>query len=676
MNPLIFRKGVCDPHIHIFEGKAYLYATHDAPGYTEGFCMEDWQIWSSEDLIDWKLERTVYPEEFYCGKLDQCWAVDAACRDGKYYLYFSTGDWGVGVAVADHPAGPFVDALGCALADYNTYPENIQKWDPHVFQDDDGEAYLILGTCLQEKPWNCYLIARLKEDMIHLAEPFRKIEYMDNPCPEDKPSLHKYHGKYYLTHASYYAVADQVYGLYVHRGHIGFTNDHGAFFTYRNQTYFGAGGMDNPNRYMRASYVAPCHYRKCGDIVIEQEIAAYGCGQYDAAWERIYAKWYFEAARECKTETKDGDFHVTLLDGEHLYFPEILNLEENTKMQIAASSREEAEITVREDSPDGRVLGRCVILGRPDQEISLFECRLSCSAGKKSLYLSVRGEVEIGWFSFDNGKKRCTAQPALSKRGRGACLFPDKNAGNHLGLKNLELRGAGLEVCMDGGKGGAAYLTVSYRCTEGQAESFLCVNGGESGRIAFSETEKDGSGEPKQVRIPVKARAGLNRIGLWTKEYQAAKPELFYLTLETEKTCCRVYPAAGGTLFPAGNGCWDGLPQWETEPSAYSGRIVKYLDKPGYGVKIDRVDGGSGGIFGLEIHYRCKEREGSDYELLVNGASLGICRFPYTGESMVDMENLYAEIALKPGAVNELCLKKAEGSGEICLDAFAVVPAI
>lgn len=80
-----------------------------------------------EDLIDWRMETTVYPEEFYCGSLDQCWALDAAYRDGKYYLYFSTGDWGVGVAVSDHPAGPFRDALRHHLVDYDTYPENIQN---------------------------------------------------------------------------------------------------------------------------------------------------------------------------------------------------------------------------------------------------------------------------------------------------------------------------------------------------------------------------------------------------------------------------------------------------------------------------------------------------------------------------------------------------------------------
>ena len=92
MNPLIEHRGVCDPHIHIFEGKAYLYATHD--NYRklgEGFQMTEWQIWSSEDLVHWKLERVENPRDYYCGPIDQCWAVDAAYRDGKYYWYFSEG---------------------------------------------------------------------------------------------------------------------------------------------------------------------------------------------------------------------------------------------------------------------------------------------------------------------------------------------------------------------------------------------------------------------------------------------------------------------------------------------------------------------------------------------------------------------------------------------------------
>lgn len=653
-----------------------MYATHDVPGDTEGFCMTDWQIWSSENLIDWELESVIDPANFYCGTIDQCWALDAAYRNGKYYLYFSTGYWGVGVAVADHPAGPFQDALGHALADQDTYPQNVPKWDPHVFQDEDGEAYLVAGTCQQERPWDCYLIARLAQDMIHLAEPLRRIEYEGNPCPEDKPSIHKQNGIYYLTHASYYAVADNVYGPYVHRGHIGFTNDHGAFFTYHNQTYFAAGGMDSPNRFMRASYLVPCHYRKNGEIVIDQEIAAYGCGQYDGAWESIAAKWYFDASRECKREKENGDFLVELKDGEYLYFPEIVNVEENTGFKAGAVVKEDAELLIYEDSPDGNLLGKCTLTPSSQGEVSTYECKLSCRAGKKSLYFQMKGEAELAFFAFDNGKKRYTAQPLFSQRRGGSCLSRDRNAGNHLVLKNLEIRGAGMDVYADGGKGGKGILAIDYCCVGGAAHIFLYINDEEQKRIEFPETKPGIPKEVNRLRMEVEVRPGLNKIGLWTGEYQKGKLQIAHLTLETEKSCCRVYPAAGGKPIPEGNGCWDGLPQWETEPRAFSGRIVKYLDKPGYALFLSKVDGGEGGRFGLEIHYCCMEHKGSEYELLVNGNSCACLRFVYTGGLwMEQMRKLGTEIVLEKGRNNTLCLRKTGIADKgIFVDAFSVVP--
>ena len=74
-NPIIPMKGVCDPHIHIFNDRAYLYASHDmSPDNTI------WLIWSSADLMSWELEGTVHPEDMYIGKSTGCWAVDAAAR--------------------------------------------------------------------------------------------------------------------------------------------------------------------------------------------------------------------------------------------------------------------------------------------------------------------------------------------------------------------------------------------------------------------------------------------------------------------------------------------------------------------------------------------------------------------------------------------------------------------
>lgn len=697
MNPLIMRKGVCDPHIHIFENKAYLYATHDAPGYTENFCMEDWQIWSSEDFIDWRLERTILPEEFYCGRLDQCWALDAACKDGKYYLYFSTGDWGVGVAVADHPAGPFRDALGHALADYRVYPENIPKWDPHIFQDEDGSAYLIVGTCLQAPPWDCYLIARLTEDMIHLAEPFRRVEYYNNPCPEDKPSIHKFGGKYYLTHSSYYAIADNVYGPYVHGGNCGCNIDHGTFFTWHNQTYFATGGMDNANRYLRASYLAPCHYREDGGIVVDQKIMEYGCGQYDAAWEKIQASWYFKASGARKVEKKDGKFAVQLANGGLLYFPGISNVEEDTCLTVAARSRETAELLIYEGSPEGKLLGRCVleaegspgaggdgdpddseqikagIMGQPEKA---YHCRLSCPAGKKNLCFKLQGEAELSWFAFDNGRKRYTMEPVFSTRGRGAVLIHDSQASCHQLLSNMELRGASMEVLGDGGAGGDGTLIVDYACAEKKVALMVHVNGEPQGTLEFPVTGALKIREAAcQSSIPVRVRPGLNRIRLSSESFQEGRLGIDHVTLVTRESHCAVYPAANGRILPEGNGCWDNQPQWETEPAAFSGRLVKYLEKPGDSVILSEVDGGPGGEHLLEIHY-CRGEDGdSRFELLVNGERKELSMESTGGFSVSAMKSLRVSIHLKSGKTNELCLRKTgEQDRGIYVDAFGVIP--
>ena len=79
-----------DPHIHVFDGKAYLYATHDKSADNTTFVMEDWWVWSSTDLVEWTQESVLKPEDIYIGKgFKSAWATDAAEKHGKYYWYFS-----------------------------------------------------------------------------------------------------------------------------------------------------------------------------------------------------------------------------------------------------------------------------------------------------------------------------------------------------------------------------------------------------------------------------------------------------------------------------------------------------------------------------------------------------------------------------------------------------------
>lgn len=678
MNPILFRQGICDPHAHVFEGKVYVYATHDSPGYEEGFHMEDWQIWSSEDLIQWKQEAVLLPEDFYCGHIDQCWAVDAAQKNGKYYWYFSTGDWGVGVGVSDHPARPFTDALGGPLVDYRTEPVNCPKWDPCVFQDEDGVSYLIVGECRLPKPWDCYFIARLNDDMVSLAEPLRRIEYPDNPCPEDKPSIHKYGGRYYLTHSSYYAVSDRVYGPYRHLGNMDCNIDHGSFFTYLNQTYFASGGMDNPNRYLRASYIAPCHYKNDGRIVVDQKIMEYGCGQYDAAWKQIESRWYFSASRECKRELPEGGFAVELREGEWVSFPHITNIEENTKIQFQCRSLlsgKSAFLEIREGDSQGTLLGICKI---GEQGVSgLFETTLTCPAGMKSLTFCAKGEILMEWFSFDNGKNRSTAEPASSFVGRGAARIYDENAGCCRALGNMELKGASMEGLLDGGAGGRGELVIPYYCKDMEGELELCINGVYQETLKFPHNGRTSIGKvPSQLRVPVTVKPGVNKISLSSSRYQFGTLGIDHLTLEMEKSACRTYPAANGALSPVGNGCWDKLPQRENDYFAFGARVVKFLEKPGDSVSVRNIDGGKGGTFGLEIRYSRGEAAPSFYELEVNGKLQETLCFAGTKSfSMREAEVLKTSVELFPGERNVLVLRKCrcEDLG-IFVDSFAIVP--
>ena len=277
MNPIIPGCGVADPHIRIDNDRAYLYAGHDkSPGHTK-FVMEDWWVWSSPDLVNWKHEGTLCPEDTYIGKpFDQCWATDAIARNGKYYWYFSEGSQRTGVVVSDTPVGPWRDPLG--------KPMIATEWayDPAIFVDDDGTPYIVFGV------WDFY-IARLNEDMISLAAAPRKITIHNPEGPygpgktDDKAYLHKRAGIYYLSWGCFYGMSANVFGPYECRGSIireenvaptfrykdkVITYDrHGSFFEWRGQWYFICNDMSQTgNARFRDSSLCYVHYRTNGEI--------------------------------------------------------------------------------------------------------------------------------------------------------------------------------------------------------------------------------------------------------------------------------------------------------------------------------------------------------------------------------------------------------------------------
>ena len=273
--PLVRHIYTADPSAHVFEGKIYIYPSHDVendvPQDDMGshFDMRDYHVFSMDrpgaEVIDHGVALRL--EDIpWAGR--QLWAPDAAEKDGKYYLFFPAKDkediFRIGVAVSDRPEGPF-------KAEPNPIKGTFSM-DPSVFQE-GGDYYLVWGGIwggqLQwyddqqlvkgrqgpmeglpaddEKALMPY-IAKLGNDMKSLSEKPRELMILDaggEPIQAgdrdrrffEAAWVHKHNGLYYLsystgdTHFIAYATADTPYGPFTYRGNVlnpveGWTNHH------------------------------------------------------------------------------------------------------------------------------------------------------------------------------------------------------------------------------------------------------------------------------------------------------------------------------------------------------------------------------------------------------------------------------------------------------------------
>jgi hypothetical protein len=260
--PLVMSLYTADPSAHVFEGKIYIYPSHDLdhenppPTNNDGdqFDMEDYHVFSMDNMHMLPVDHgEVLNVKDVPWASKQMWAPDAALKNGTYYLYFPARDknhiFRIGVARSESPAGPFTPE-----ADYIQGSFSI---DPCVFVDDDGQAYMIFGGLWggQLEKWKTGefdpngsepgnnepalgpRIAKLSTDMLRFDGPVREISILDqHKTPilageEDKRFfeaswMHKYNGTYYLSystgtsHTIAYATSNQPTGPFVFRGFI------------------------------------------------------------------------------------------------------------------------------------------------------------------------------------------------------------------------------------------------------------------------------------------------------------------------------------------------------------------------------------------------------------------------------------------------------------------------
>lgn len=261
--PLIKNIYTADPSVHIFNGKIYIYPSHDIdagiPENDNGdhFAMRDYHVFSMDSINSTPKDKGIalkLEDIPWAGR--QLWAPDAAYKNGTYYLYFPAKDkndvFHIGVATSSSPSGPFKAEQQPIKGSYSI--------DPAVFTDDDGASYMYFGgiwggqlqrwangkydangskTDLQQDEMpaiNCR-VAKLAGDMKHFDGPVKEALIIDSA---GKPLLgkdhdrrffegswmHKFNGKYYLTYSTgdthflAYAISKSPWGPFTYAGHF------------------------------------------------------------------------------------------------------------------------------------------------------------------------------------------------------------------------------------------------------------------------------------------------------------------------------------------------------------------------------------------------------------------------------------------------------------------------
>jgi len=264
VKPLVSDLFTADPSAHVFNGKIYIYPSHDieanVPQDDEGghFNMRDYHVYSMDAIGGKVTDHGVVldlKDIPWAGR--QLWAPDAAFKNGTYYLYFPVKDkqdvFRIGVATSKSPAGPF-----------KAEPEPIPgsySIDPAVFTDTEGQSYMYfggiwggqlqrwhsgkydktlstdLGKGHDQEPALSAKVAKMSGDMRTFAETPRDVKILDE---HGKPLLggdhdrrffegawmHKFNGKYYFsystgdTHLLCYAESNSPYGPFTYKGVI------------------------------------------------------------------------------------------------------------------------------------------------------------------------------------------------------------------------------------------------------------------------------------------------------------------------------------------------------------------------------------------------------------------------------------------------------------------------
>tara|TARA_B100001057_G_scaffold500606_1_gene616614 strand:+ start:1356 stop:2387 length:1032 start_codon:yes stop_codon:yes gene_type:complete len=317
--PLVTHIYTADPSAHYFNGKIYIYPSHDIDAgeafddLGSHFAMEDYHVISMDSIDSKAVDNGValHVDDVPWAQ-QQMWAPDANEKDGKFYLFFPAKDYEgvfrIGVAISDSPTGPFKAEPKAIKGSFSI--------DPAVFKDDDGAYYMYFGGLwggqlqrwrtgvfnnnqpesptaflpADDEPALLPLVAKMTDDLLEFDETPKALEILDEngdllrSGDNDRRFfeaawLHKHNGKYYFsystgdTHFICYGIGDSPYGPFTYKGRIlnpvvGWTSHH-SVCEIEGKTYlfYHDSSLSKGVTHLRCVKVAEIKYRADGTII-------------------------------------------------------------------------------------------------------------------------------------------------------------------------------------------------------------------------------------------------------------------------------------------------------------------------------------------------------------------------------------------------------------------------
>ena len=484
--------------------------------------MEDYHVFSSENLTDWTDHGVIVTQNkvpWVRPDSYSMWAPDCVERNGKYYFYFPSAPkdgrgFGVGVAIADSPEGPFIPE-----------PEpikGINGIDPCVLLASDGNAYIF---------WGAGRCAKLKDNMKEIADdtPTETVKWGDREfemkgvnCLKGLPSRQaegpfafEYNGNYYLTYPYVrentevlgYAMSKNPMGPYEYKGLImpehenGCWTNHHSIVNYKGQWYlfYHQNAFSPRDDKRRSVQIDKLYFNPDGTIQeVKKTMRGVGINQ---ATERIEIDRYSEASSDVTTQLIDTvntfrSYEATLpAKGSWIKYKDInFDCLTDGYVLVSAKAAGNTKFFIREKDANGKILAEIDMTVKPETPAgmpAMFRRDFSnqwltqtaalnyTPKGVSDLVITCEGDagISVDWIQFKNRPKYfspATAQPAqpdeegfirrwlllepIDKPNSGNTVFTDSYLREHFNTEYF--KGQQTIVPKDGQKIKAVYQKV------------------------------------------------------------------------------------------------------------------------------------------------------------------------------------------------------------------------